>query len=420
MTLRKVLIVAYYFPPFGGGGVQRALKFVKYLPEFSWLPVVLTVSRKAAHLRDASLEREIPAGVLIHRTPAPFLPQWLPWRLRNFVARWLLLVDQQLGWIPFAVRRGWEVILQEKVKVVCSTSAPFSSHLVGLLLKRTTGLPWIADFRDPWIGNFSSSFPTTSHGRAAEWLEKRVVETADRITVVSEPMRRALLGRHSCLDPERVLTLPNGYDLADFEWNKPLGQEAERMVIVHSGSFYGRRQTPLHFLQGLQVALNSGSLHRPKVRVQFVGNIDRALRRHIGGLGLSDIVQTSGYLPHRQCIGYLLGADVLLLIVGSGPGSEAVFTGKIFEYLAAGKPVLGLVPCGVAADLIAEAQAGVVVPPENVEAIANQIATLYRKWQIGDLDCGGNPEVITRYDRRRLTRTLAETLDAVSSVEDGR
>jgi glycosyltransferase involved in cell wall biosynthesis len=415
--MRKVLIVAYYFPPFGGAGVQRTLKFVRYLPESGWLPAVLTVQGQVAHPRDPSLEAEIPQNVSVNRTRALLLPSWFPWRLRNFVARWLLLVDQQLGWFPFAVRRAREIISQERIEAIYTTSAPPTAHLIGLWLKKRTALPWVADFRDPWLGSPSIRYPTPLHERAIGWLEGHVTGAADHIVVVSEPMRQALLSRHDQLDPERASTLPNGYDPEDFEQSEPLGQECDRLGIVYAGSFYAQARTPHSFLRAVRTVLNDGGIPPQKLRIRLVGNVGQACKEQIQALGLGDVVQITGYLPHLQSIGYLLGADLLLLIVGSGPGSEAVFTGKLFEYLAAGKPILALAPPGVAADLVQEAQAGVVVSPENVEAIATQLVDAYQRWQRGDLRTASNREVVAHYDRRHLTATLTNVLDRISPLE---
>jgi len=420
--MRKVLVVAYYFPPFGGGGVQRTAKFAKYLPEFGWCPVVLTVDERHVGLRDSSLEEEGAPHIPVYRTSALLFPLGFPWRLRNFIGRWLLLVDQQVGWLPFAVRHGLEIVRREGVEAIYTTSAPYTAHLIGLQLKKRTGLPWVADFRDPWVGNFSSRFPTSLHERIARWLERQVVGAADRLIVVSEPMRRALLTRHPHLGFDEVQVLTNGYDPTDFEGVEPFGQDDDRLVILYSGSFYGERQTPFYFLQAIQRALDKGQIPCQEIRVLFVGSMNPAFQRQIEELHLSDVVTILGYVTHRQSVGYLLGADVLLLIIGSGPGSEAVFTGKIFEYLAAGKPILALVPPGVAADLVREAQAGVVVEPEDTQAIADQTAILYQQWRRSTLTIASNQEVIAHYDRRRLTADLAAILDRYSlagSSDDG-
>lgn len=410
--MRKVLVVAYYFPPFGGGGVQRTTKYVKYLPQFGWQPLVLTVQERYADMRDPSLEGDVSPSLPIFRTAALLLPRRFPWRLRNLIGRWLFVVDQQLGWLPFATRGALQLHKRQQLDAVYTTSAPYTAHLIGLQIKKRTGLPWVADFRDPWVDNFAHSFPTALHERGSQRLEQRVVETADRITVVSEPMRRALLARYPALDPSRILTLPNGYDPEDFRGLETLDNGSDRMRIIYSGSFYGQR-TPISFLHALQVAIARGNLPADKVQVILVGNTPRDIRERIAELGLGGLVEITGYLPHRESLGYLSGADLLLLIVGSGPNTEAVLTAKVFEYLAAGKPILCLAPPCAAADLVREARAGVVVEPENVNEIATQLACLFQQWEKGELRIASDQQVVARYDRRQLTASLARSLDGL-------
>ncbi|RMH01178.1 MAG: glycosyltransferase [Chloroflexi bacterium] len=413
----KVLIVAYYFPPFGGGGVQRTVKFVKYLPEFGWQPEILTVQQPVADLRDGSLETDIPPDIVVHRTSGLWLPHWFPWRLKNYIARWLLVVDQQLGWLPFATREGIKIFQKEGIDVIFTTSAPYTAHLVGLKLKQQTNLPWIADFRDPWVGNFSLTFPTFLHRQLAQRLEQKILETADRVVVVSEPMRQAFLGRYTRLDANRVVVIPNGYDPSDFEIAEPINPDPTKMTIVYTGSFYGRVQTPHYFLQGLCIAFDRGYLPKQAVQVYFVGSISQSIHRQLKVLNLTNTVKVTGHIPHQRSIGYLLSADVLLLVIGVAAGSNVVLTGKIFEYLAAGKPILALVPPGAAADLLNEVGVGYIVPPDDPDAIAKAIADLYSAWQHGRLTVSPDQAVVARYDRRRLAGQLAKILDDISESQ---
>jgi len=241
-----------------------------------------------------------------------------------------------------------------------------------------------------------------------------VVHEADRITVVSEPMREALLSRYPTLSARRVVYLPNGYDPADFAGVVLERKDPARLTIVYTGSFYGQR-TAKPFLNALRRVLADGRIPREAIRVQLVGNIGRATKREIETLGLGDVVECTGYVPHRQSIAYLLSADALLLVIGSGPGTQAVLTGKVFEYLAAGKPILVLAQQAAAADLVCEARAGAIADPEDEEVLATQIQALYGRWRRGDLACSPDPTVLARYDRRRLTRELAGLLDEMVS-----
>jgi glycosyltransferase involved in cell wall biosynthesis len=410
---RNLLVLAYYFPPCGGAGVQRTLKYVKYLPQFGWQPQVVTAQPRAFAVSDSTLIQDLPTGLSVYTTPIRMLPKALPWRVRSWLARWVLVSDQQAGWAPFAQRQAEALIQRRQVQAIYTTSAPYTAHLVGLRLKQRFGLPWVADFRDPWVGNMTLNPPTAWHRMRIQRWERQVVAMADRVTVVSEPMAQAFRAAYPESNPQHFLTLPNGYDPEDFAQVEPLRRHPDRLGIVYTGSFYGDRQTPRYFLQGLRQACEAVPDLRQAIRVTLVGNVGQTTMPMVESLGLMDMVHATGYCSHRESIAYLLGADALLLIIGPGPGSEVVFTGKIFEYLAASKPILALVPAGAAADLVRSSRAGVVVDPADPAAIAQQLVAMFHQWQRGDLICTGDPAVIARFDRRRLTEALAQALDAM-------
>jgi glycosyltransferase involved in cell wall biosynthesis len=410
----RVLMVAYYYPPLGGIGVHRTLKFSKYLPEYHWEPVVLTIRPEKGLLIDPSLEQEIPAGAQIFRTPSLSLPLWLPWRVRNFISRWILVVDEQLGWLPYSVRAGRHILQSEPCQVIYTSSSPYTDHLIGYRLKKRLGVPWVADFRDPWVGNFAIGIPTRFHRYLVSMLERRVVHQADRVLVVNEPTRYDFLQRYPGLDKDKIQAIPNGYDPDDFKALSPRNPLADRFLLVYSGSFYGERRTPRFFFEALQSLVDSGAIPERAIQVRLVGNAGRLTLQMIESMGLRGVVEMSGFLPHRDAIAHLLAADALLLIVGAGPGSESVLPGKIYEYLASGKPILGLVPPGVSADLIREAGAGVVIDPQDVPGIAAQIFNLYERWKKGALNVKSDPRVVERFSRRSLTGQLAEVLDRVA------
>jgi len=409
----RLLIISFFFPPFGGAGVQRALKFAKYLPYFGWSPVVLTVDARYAQLQDLSLQDELPDNISVERTRAMLLPKWLPWRVRKFLTRWLLLVDEQLGWYPLAIQRARKLLNEGNIHAIYSTSPPFTAHLIGNKLAEMSRLPWIADFRDPWVGNFSLRFPTRVHESIATKIEGRVVRDARRVIVVSEQMRQALLSRNPELDHNQVISLPNGYDQTDFVDIRPFDYPGGKMTIVYTGTFYARVHTPQLFLQALKSSLERNLIPRHQIQVYLVGNIGKTALEMVAEMGLSDIVYTPGYLPHRQSLAYLLGADVLLFIIGNAPGSEAVLTGKIFEYLASRKPILAITPPGAAADLITQAQAGIVIHSNNYGDISDRLVELFHRWQSGELNIQPDNDLIYRFERRNLTGELAAILDGL-------
>ncbi len=408
--MRTILTIAYIFPPLGGGGVQRTLKFVKYLTVFGWQPVVLTGPGVGKYPTDTSLFAELPQDLTIQRTYAWLLPGWLPWRLRKIFSRWLLLGDDLAGWYTDPVLKGTKLIKTMDIQALYTTSAPIASHAIGKALKQFSGLPWIADFRDPWIGNFSQDFATRWHEQAARRREKEIVKQADRVLVVSEPMRQAFLNRYPSLSPARFITLPNGFDPDDFRNLTLLPQRSPRFTIVYSGSFYGQQQTPRYFLEGLKIGLDEKLLDPQQILVRFIGNTGKLLKDEVDRLALQDVVEIIGYLPHRQSLAYLISADLLLLIIGSGPGSQAVTTGKIYEYLASRRPILALASPGAATEIIREAQAGMFTDPQDIGAIAVKIVQCYHLWRQHELSIQPIDEVINRYDRRELTAQLARIL----------
>ena len=409
--MKQVLFIAYYFPPLGGAGVQRTLKFVKYLREFGWNASVLTVHPHRSALTDTTLLNEVISDTIIYRTMAPALPARLPWKIRNSIARWFLIIDEQIGWLPFAVSRGKELLQSSGIDALVSTSAPYTSHLISYQLRDFAQVPWVADFRDPWIDNFTTQYPTRLHASLAQRFEQSVITRADRTMVVSEPMRKAILKRYAELPEDQVITLTNGYDPADFVSATPPSKRNSKFTITYTGSFYANARSPSNFLTGLNMCLDDQRIARDKIQVVLVGNLASKINDEIHQINLSDVIQITGYVPHQSSISYLLQSDLQLLIIGSLPGSQAIFTGKIFEYLASNKPILALAPPGAACDLILEARAGEVVAPDDIDEIANQLCMFYTKWESGSLHLNSDLSVIQRYDRRLLTQQLAGILD---------
>ena len=412
--MKRLLVIAYYFPPQGGAGVQRTLKFVKYLPEFGWLPTVLTVHPRYATVIDSTLEADIPEGVQIYRTSALVLPKQLPWRLRNFIGRWILVVDDQLGWSPYATALGRKLIISQAPDAIFSTSAPFTDHLIAMRLAGFGQIPWIADFRDPWIGNISLRFPTGLHAHLVRKLEGKIVSKANRLTVVNESMRQNLAKRYPGIATDKFVSIPNGYDPRDFNGVENVEIEPGKFIITYTGSFYTSSRTPDAFLLSLKHLLGQSAIEPNRLRVYFVGNINVQVKNTIEAIGLEKIVKVVGYLAHRQSISYLISSNLLLLISGSRPGSELISTGKIYEYLAAKKPILALSSPGAASELIQRARAGIVVDPEDIPGIASTIEYYYRNWKNGIHPFAPKQEVIDLYDRRRLAGILASSLDEIS------
>ncbi len=230
-------------------------------------------------------------------------------------------------------------------------------------------------------------------------------------------MQEDIQARYPNLEQEKVNLLENGFDRADFAEASPASLPVDRFTIVYTGSFYSQGLTPNNFLHALTRAIEDQRLPKAKIQVLFIGNISHQVDEVIERLGLTDLVKLMGYLPHHDSIAHLLAANLLLLIIGGNPASKGVLTGKLFEYLAASKPILALAPDGTAADLVHEAQAGLVVPPDDIPAITNALVEMYTRWSQGRLDITPRPEVVARYERRNQTARLAQLLDQISTPE---
>jgi glycosyltransferase involved in cell wall biosynthesis len=388
------------------------LKFSKYLPSFGWQAQVVTANPPAHATTDPSLSAEIPDPRQVHRTNSLALPLVLPWRVRDFIRRWFFISDEQKLW-KFSTYPTARKIAAGSVQLIISSSAPYVTHEIGLKLKQSHPLPWIADFRDPWIGNSSNRFPTNWHSRKAAAIEKQVVEHADSVTVVSPQMRNGFISRYPNLPAEKFHVIPNGYDPADFSAASPI-QKSEYFTLTYAGTLYGARYPAIEALMtAIRLALQEGRVSARHIHIRLVGNLGRDIHPILASTGLTDMVTQTGYLTHQLAIAEICSADLNLLLIGIEPGSDGVFTGKIFEYLAAGKPILALAPPGAAADLITRSQAGSVVDPQDVDQIAHAVVRYYRQWLDGIPYTRVADPILSQFSRVTLSRQLAELCDSL-------
>jgi len=436
--MKRVLVIAYYFPPMGMGGVQRTMKFARYLPEFEWDPIILTVKDVLYHARDESLLEEIRERKVIRTESLD--PQRICWKLmrgekksavtrsrqkrpsilekinRNLLT-WFLIPDPKVLWLPHVIFRAKRLIRSMDVDLVFTTSPPQSVHLAGLRLRKRTGLPWVADFRDNWLTKRYEDVPTSIHRRLNDRLVRRVVREADRIITVSQPTTGDLIQRSGRND-EHFSTLLNGFDRTDFEGIE--SRPRERFTITYSGALDPVRN-PEVFLKGVARAVGTREEIRGKIRIRFVGSVYGIdLERMIHRNRLGDIVEVAGYVSHRKSIETLMSSDLLVLLVSEASGSDLI-PGKIFEYLASGKPILAIVPRGEAATLILKHARGVVVPPEDEETIARHILRSFALWERGDLKVTvPRWDGMNEYERRFQTGVLAKIFDRVVCERSGK
>jgi len=415
MNQRCLLMIAYHYPPMGGAGVQRAQKFARYLPEHGWIPTVLTVK----HTHSYAQSRDYPGPpeeISILRTPALRLPVWLPFSMRHAIERWVLVLDGQVGWYPFALRASQKMISQSTISAIFSTSAPYTSHLIAMRLKKQSSIPWIADFRDPWVAGLTDRYPTRTHRWINLLLEKKVFHTADAI-ILNTPEAAALYReRYRNLAGEKIHYIPNGFDPADLLGSAQTSQIVNaKFTIVHSGSLYRSTRSGRYFVRAVHMLLSQGRINRERLTVRLIGHLDPETPHLVKTLDMQDVFNLPGYVSHAESVQSLCNADLLVLLPSLGEGSELYIPGKLYEYLAAGKPILALAQPGAVTRLLEELQVGDIIDPYQVAEIAGGIEKYYRRWIEGSLPSLVQPDMIQQFDRRHLTARLASLLDKLTT-----
>jgi glycosyltransferase involved in cell wall biosynthesis len=403
---RRVLVLAYLFPPIAGAGVQRTLKFVRYLEPLGWRATVVSTRSRAYGTRDPSLLAEVPASVRVIRTPALPLARYLAivlykLRLRRLRA-WVLWPDNGLGWAPFAFVAALRAVRRDQFDVLFSTSAPYGSHLIALLVARLTGIPWVADFRDEWTTNPHLVGQPRPLMALAVRAERAIAARANRIVVAADYFQLVGLER---ADPRRV-EIPNGVDEADLPEASASGPPADRFVLAHVGTLYDIRD-PSPVLRALAALASRGAIDGDRVEVRLVGSV--WLPGFAPPAGIR-VIRT-GYVEHARALAEMGMATALLFYV---PSSSLAPSGKLFEYLASGRPLLCLAhPDNLGSRLVREWDAGVVADPHDEAAIAEAILVLWRRWEQGDLlhQEAVRERVLKRFSRRAGAARLAQVLE---------
>jgi glycosyltransferase involved in cell wall biosynthesis len=413
----RVLLVTMYFPPAGGGGVQRPLKLAQYLPALGVETHVLAPDDPKWVHRDAELR--IPTQAWVHRVryvgpkarrPAEELhaTEGLERALvhARIASRRLLVPDASVTWNLTAIPAAIRIARRESIDAVITTSPPGSVHFVGAAVKRATGARWLADLRDPLIANphrRADTAATRAKQAAATGLAKLVARNADAISCVSDAIADEVRG----LGPRGIVrTIANGCDFDDFAGLRY--RRAQRFRITHTGSFFGMRD-PRPFLE----ALHDSQLD---IVARFVGDFRASDREWAAALGLGDRLELVSYAPHSESLRLQRNSEALLLLVPDAGGrGRGVLSGKVFEYLAAARPILAVVPPdGAAATLIRETGAGVVVAPDDVAGIRVALESLHARYLDGGLPAVVLPEEVRRsLSRQARAEETAELLRAI-------
>lgn len=422
---RRVLIVTYYWPPSGGSGVQRWLKFAKYLPETDWEPVIFTPENPDFDLKDESLEKEVPRQLEVIKFPI-----WEPYQLFSKVkgktkthpgrlleqkekgflekaAIWaranLLIPDPRVFWIKPSVKFLTDLAKSGQFQAIITTGPPHSMHLIGRELKRKTGLPWIADFRDPWsTWEFLDTLPMTSFVRKKHRrLEQTVLREANAVLTISPTFQKDL----AQIANRRIYLLTNGFDPADIPADfSPKEKEPGKLHLVYSGIIDAIRN-PIPLMVALKAEFGQSEI---QIDWTFVGKVSEQVKEYVRqDEWLSNRIHFAGYVSHREVFDFYAKADALVLILTDTKNAQGNIPGKLFEYLATGVPVLALGdPEGDSAKILKDAGAGVVIAHKDTISIRTQLRALMdsssKKPYLTDLE---------KYSRQHLSHQLAQILD---------
>ena len=431
--MKRVLIITYYWPPSGGSGVQRWLKMSKYLPENGWQPVIYTPEEGEYPILDPSLEKDVSPEAEIIRRPivepytlykkflgskkeetvkAGFIKEkgkkhgWKE-NLSLWIRGNLFIPDARCWWVKPSVRYLKSYLKQHPVDAIISTGPPHSMHLIAMKLKEELGIPWIADFRDPWteIDYYKDLHLTRWADRKHHRMEREVLEKADKVvTVAPDGARR--LGR---LGNRNVRTVYNGFDRDD-ETQTPVN-----LPDVFTMTYLGvlsKAQNPEKFWQALGELIKEDDGFSKNLKINLIGQIDSSVVRSIEEQGLSGHVSLSPYVPHDQVSAVHRSSTLLLLFLmpDSEPRAKGLLTGKLFEYMASGRPILCIGPeDGDAAHILKETQAGVTIGFESKEKMKEEIKRLYGLYKANELPTLHN-EAIEKYSRKAMAGKYAELL----------
>jgi glycosyltransferase involved in cell wall biosynthesis len=427
----RILLIAYGFPPVGGIMVMRALSLAKYLPDSGFQVHVLSAANAAAPVHDPSLLAHVPPSVNVHRAFTPELPFHFRKRLWRLVtghkpssqesspqqppsesflanlARRIFSPDPQVVWVPFAIRAARRIIRRHHIQAVLVTAPPFSTFLIGNALKAAfPHIKLISDFRDEWLRFYLTDFDFLRSNftrRRAEQIESQTIAASDLVVAVTESSLREIRSRYPNQPDSKFALIHNGYDpdalrpILEHQPAHPTSPK-EKVIITHLGTAY-RTASPSYFLDAIQSLPES---IRSRLEIRFIGRVSETEERLLAAAGPG--IRVLGFLPQQQALAHLAETDYLLLTMTN----EFSLPGKLFEYLASGKPIIALSPAnGEVARLIAETGAGWCVPHDQPESIRRVVSDAVHFALENRIPFHTRREVVSRFERPRLIAAYA-------------
>jgi glycosyltransferase involved in cell wall biosynthesis len=421
----KVLVIAYYFPPMGLSGVQRTLKFVKYLPQYDWQPVVLTTADPVYYAFDDTLGKDIdPEKTIIYRTEKDPTQRYklrknsdtgkttieYPSRTKEIIRKRILQTifqpDSRKPWLKHALNEGRKAIREQGIDVIYATAPPFTDFLVAKQLSEEFDIPFIVDYRDLWVDNAYYVYTTPFHKQLAVKMESEVLNTANKALVTGRYMKEQMLKRYNFLNHNDINILPHGYDSEDFEEaDTGIRPDSNYFTLTHSGLFPDDL-TPKYFLKAVRRYLDKHPGEEKLLRLRFAGLLRKRHMKLIKKYKLQEITDTQGYLPHDEAVRNLLSSDVLWFMIPNNIATPS----RLYEYIGSRRPMIISAPAGNIRDAAEGTGAAITTEHDDVNAIAQAIEDFRKLHKAGKLPQTPK-EYAMQFDRKHLTKDLARELN---------
>lgn len=417
----KVLVIVYYYPPMGMSGVQRTLKFTKYMKNYNWQPTVITTGNVGYFAFDNSLLKEVEeSNIRVIRTegkdPYSLLKKFgkitfpLEWIRKIFsnLSKTFFIPDNKISWAKQAYLKAKEILKKEEFDVIFVSIPPFSAFIMATKLKIEFNIPLIVDYRDLWLNNQFAFYPTPLHKFLHKKKEYQSLRFSDKVIVVNRRIKEELIKNYKFLNFDDIVIIPHGFDQQDFENNAPqnIYIRKDRIKLLYSGIFY-ENITPKYFL----IAFNNLRKEFPQIanyfELHFIGHFRKENIKLVKKLKLHSFVYLHGYLEHNEVIKKLMEADILWMMLGNGRSMDTVTPGKLFEYFGARKPIIALLPDGAAKNACIEYKASFIAIPDNIDEIKNTFISVYNLF-INNMLPKPNEDFILLHDSVFLTKLLTQ------------
>jgi len=412
------------FPPIAGSGIQRSLKFIKYLPDFGIEPIVFAPDKAFWKAHDPkNLELPFLKQTRIYRCGIRKLRRYYDLRFKKgqakhphfyFLAlKYIWFIDFFSSWYFECRKTALEIGIKEQVDGIFTTSPPHSVHLFGAYLQKKLGKPWVMDLRDAMVDDPNKSLSGLSkelNFRIETFYEKKFYASSTAITTVSQPIIDTMKSRHKdILLEKKAHIITNGFDTSDYDGLKPGRPAQNKMRITYTGAFLAQH-TPQHFLQAVKNLIDQKKIDPEKLLLRFMGYFDSRNMALFSKFSDDIPIKVLPFQPHKRVLQYQIDSDLLLLIVSLSvkEGGNQIFTGKFFEYLGAKRPIFALVPEGPLKRTIEDGRFGVVVAPKDIAGISHGLMQVYNQWRNDfKIPYNGNLELRSSFTRKKLTEKLA-------------